>query len=173
MQAQRSPLVAEEQPIPELVRAAIDTFEERHPGVAVTRPDAASEPRAPADRAQLAMALDNLLSNALKYAPAGAPYEVLVQSDEDEVRIAVRDHGPGVAPKDRRRIFEPFERADNRLSQATEGSGIGLSLVRHVARAHGGRAWVESSEGRGATFFIAIPRRQSFHSTVPQQKERA
>jgi len=106
------------------------------------------------------MAIDNLLSNALKYAPEGTPYQVLAWADDTEVRIAVRDHGPGIAPKDRQRIFEPFVRADDRLSQATEGSGIGLSLVRHVARAHGGRAWVESTAGAGATFIIALPRRQ-------------
>jgi signal transduction histidine kinase len=173
MQAQRSPLAAEEVSVPEVVCAAIDTFEERHPGVKVTRPAATPEPRAAVDRAQLGMALDNLLSNALKYAPAGAPYEVEVQPSESEVRIVVRDRGPGVAPRDRRRIFEPFERADNRLSQATEGSGIGLSLVRHVARAHGGRAWVESNDGSGASFFVAIPRPQPARGASPSPKESA
>ena len=173
MQAQRSPLAAEELSVREVVCAAIDTFEERHPGVKVTRPAATPAPRAAVDRAQLGMALDNLLSNALKYAPEGQPYRVEVQPSEGEVRIVVRDRGPGVAPKDRRRIFEPFERADNRLSQATEGSGIGLSLVRHVARAHGGRAWVESNDGPGASFFVALPLRQPARGASPEPKEGA
>ena len=103
------------------------------------------------------MAIDNLLRNALKYAPDGQPYEVSVSEAGDEVRLEVRDHGPGIAAADRERIFKPFERADDRLSQATEGSGIGLSLVRHVARAHEGRVWVESGGADcGSTFFFTL-----------------
>jgi two-component system phosphate regulon sensor histidine kinase PhoR len=103
------------------------------------------------------MALENLLLNARKYAPDGQPYRIRVFAENDEVCIALSDDGPGVHPRDQKRIFKPFERADDRLSEATEGSGIGLSLVRHVAEAHGGRVTLDSQPGRGATFSIWIP----------------
>lgn len=143
--------------VTQVARSAVATFAERHRPVMIEGPPAAPEVLAPIDEEQLAMALDNLLENARKYAPQGQPYEVTVRAVGDEVLIAVRDRGPGIVKADQQRIFEPFERADDRLSEATEGSGIGLSLVRHVARSHGGRAWVES-EGGGATFVIALPR---------------
>ncbi len=110
------------------------------------------------DADQLRMAIENLLSNTRKYAPEGGPYRLSAQTQGASVLIGLSDNGPGIAAKDHKRIFEPFERVDNRLSKATEGNGIGLSLVRFVARAHGGHAWVESEIGRGATFLIKIPR---------------
>ncbi|MEZ4293944.1 MAG: HAMP domain-containing sensor histidine kinase [Polyangiaceae bacterium] len=140
----------------EPISEAIDAFEERSPGEprVVRRLDASIEGEI--DAGQLRLAIDNLLANARKYAPDGGPYEVTLERDEGGARVGVKDRGPGIARGDRERIFEPFERADDRLSRATDGSGIGLALVAHVARAHGGRAWVESEPGRGATFWIWI-----------------
>jgi signal transduction histidine kinase len=143
------------------VSDAVATFGDRHPDVQLRGPDLDREVVACFDEAQLTMALDNLLQNAHKYASEGQPYEVTVTEDDTEVRVAVRDRGAGIAARDQERIFAPFERADDRLSEATEGSGIGLALVRHVAKTHGGRAWVDSELGRGATFSITWPRSQS------------
>jgi two-component system phosphate regulon sensor histidine kinase PhoR len=138
------------------VERAVARFRERNPGVAVE--EALDESlEAAIDASQIELVIDNLLGNAKKYAPTGEPYRVRLERRADEVRISVADRGPGIAPRDQRRIFEPFERVDDRLSKATEGSGIGLSLVSHAARAHGGRAWVESAEGAGSTFFVSIP----------------
>ncbi len=142
--------------VAEPLRASIAAFEERHPGVRVAQElDLALE--ASVDAEQLRLATDNLLENARKYAPGGEPYRVVLRRVADAAEIAVEDHGPGVAPRDRRRVFEPFERADDRLSEATEGSGIGLALVQHVARSHGGRAWVEAAPGGGARFVVRLP----------------
>lgn len=138
------------------VAASIDTFEQRHPGLAVER-TLDRDVQAPIDAAQIGLAVDNLLENARKHAPDGTPYRVEVARDGRGVAIRVSDHGPGIAPRDQKRIFRPFERADDRLSRATEGSGIGLSLVRHVAGAHGGNASVDSRPGKGATFTLWIP----------------
>ncbi|MBW2523118.1 MAG: HAMP domain-containing histidine kinase [Deltaproteobacteria bacterium] len=145
------------------VRDAVATFVDRHPDVRVRAPAPDQDVVATFDEAQLSMALDNLLRNALAHAPEGQPYEVAIteQRSGEEIVVSVRDRGPGIAPADQQRIFEPFERADDRLSEATEGSGIGLALVRHVARTHGGRAWVDSELGAGATFSIAWPRSES------------
>ncbi len=84
-----------------------------------------------------------------------------VRSEAGGVRVEVEDRGPGLSRRDQKRIFRPFERADDRLSEATEGSGIGLSLVNHVARNHRGRAGVDSEVGRGSTFFLWLPGEQS------------
>ncbi|MFO0612223.1 MAG: HAMP domain-containing sensor histidine kinase [Polyangiaceae bacterium] len=109
------------------------------------------------DAGQIEIIVTNLLENALKYAPGGKPYRVSVRREAGAVLLSVRDRGPGIAAKHHARIFEPFERVDDRLSKATEGSGIGLSLVRQIARAHGGDAWVESEPGAGATFVVRLP----------------
>jgi signal transduction histidine kinase len=93
------------------------------------------------DAAQIRLALDNLLANARKY--GAKPYAVRLAREGEHVTISVSDRGPGIPRRDRRRVFKPFERGDARLSSATEGSGIGLSLVAHVARAHDGEAYVE------------------------------
>jgi signal transduction histidine kinase len=138
------------------VAASLASFAERNPdGPAVER-DLDPGIEAEIDAGQLQLAIDNLLANAKKYAPEGGPYAVSAKRDGGGVLIRVKDRGPGIAPRDQKRIFEPFERADDRLSRATEGSGIGLSLVAHVARAHGGRAWVDSEPGKGATFCLWI-----------------
>jgi signal transduction histidine kinase len=157
MEAKRQVLRREPADVAALVAEAAVTFEERHPEAAPL--ERALEPvTAAVDADAVRMAVDNLLANALKYAPDGKPYRVEVAVDGGGVRIAVADHGPGIARRDRERIFRPFERADDRLSRATEGSGIGLTLVRHVALGHGGRAFVESEPGRGATFVMWLPR---------------
>jgi signal transduction histidine kinase len=113
---------------------------------------------ADADAGLLAIALENLLSNAAKYAPEGTPYRVRANADGADVVISVADSGPGLDREQQRRVFLPFERADDRLSRATEGTGVGLALVRGIARAHGGDAEVSSEKGKGATFTMRFPR---------------
>lgn len=140
-----------------VVADAIDDLEAREPAMPkVVRELPTVE--ADVDAAQLRLALDNLLGNARKHAPEGTPYAVRVAASAGEVAISVEDRGPGIARGDRKRIFAPFERGDARLSRATEGSGIGLSLVAHVAEAHGGRVEVASAPGRGATFTVVLRR---------------
>jgi signal transduction histidine kinase len=112
----------------------------------------------------LRQVLLNLLDNAVKYGPAGQTVHVEVAPVGDEVHIAVSDEGPGVPPAEREQVWAPFRRGSGHKSVA--GSGIGLSIVRDVARRHGGRAWVEDatdgSNGnghgpRGARFVVALP----------------
>jgi two-component system phosphate regulon sensor histidine kinase PhoR len=110
------------------------------------------------DGGMLGLAIDNLLSNAVKYAPEGGPYVVRAREDGRDIVIDVVDRGPGLSKKALKAVFQPFERADNRLSKATEGSGVGLALVRGIAEAHGGSASVKSELGHGATFTLRLPR---------------
>lgn len=136
------------------VQDAIATIIERHPRAEITS-DLDHDIEAPIDAEAVMMAVQNLLTNALKYAQP--PYSVHLAANKGGARIEVRDAGPGLSKRQQQRIFKPFERADDRLSQATEGSGIGLSLVNHVARSHQGKAGVSSAPGKGSTFFLWLP----------------
>jgi two-component system phosphate regulon sensor histidine kinase PhoR len=140
-----------------LVEERVRAFEMRHPGVEV---ELSSCPglKAEVDRGQIELVVDNLLENAKKYAPNGTPYAVTLRNDGGDVVFSVADRGPGVARRLRSAIFRPFERGNARLSSATEGTGLGLALVRAAAEAHGGTAVVEEHPGPGATFTVRIPR---------------
>lgn len=113
------------------------------------------------DRMQLVSALQNLVSNAVKYSGDGKKVLVEVQSTAELVSILVIDQGIGIAARDHQRIFERFYRVDRARSRTTGGSGLGLSIVRHVVSNHGGTVSVVSEEGRGSTFTIVLPREES------------
>jgi two-component system, OmpR family, sensor kinase len=110
------------------------------------------------DEARLRQVLGNLLSNALQHTPARAPIEVRVRSSDDEVVVEVADSGPGMAPEVADRVFERFYRADSSRARESGGSGLGLSIVASLARAHGGRAELDTAPGRGAVFRVVLPR---------------
>lgn len=100
----------------------------------------------------------NLLANARTHTPVGTPISVLVTQDDNGTSIAVTDKGPGLSNQDQERIFERFFRADpSRTRTTAEGSGLGLSIVDAVMRAHGGRVSVTSKLGEGATFTLFFP----------------
>ncbi|MEZ4319086.1 MAG: ATP-binding protein [Myxococcota bacterium] len=124
------------------------------------RTELGTVPPVAVDRDAIVEALVNLLQNAVKYTPP--PREIVVRSraDGDFVGISVSDNGPGIAPTDRKRVFEKFYQADTRLSShvgANRGSGLGLSIVRAVVRGHGGRVELESEVDRGSTFTLWLP----------------
>lgn len=108
------------------------------------------------DERAIEIAVINLVDNALKYAPDGKRIFVFVGKVASRIQIRVTDQGPGIAPEDRRRIFDRFVRGKGVLHKQVRGSGIGLALVKHIAEAHGGKAWVESAEPRGSTFVLSI-----------------
>jgi two-component system phosphate regulon sensor histidine kinase PhoR len=109
------------------------------------------------DRGALADALVNLLTNAHKYSALDAPIAIEVRGEGPEVWIAVRDRGIGIDVPEQKHIFEKFYRVDDRLSRKVEGSGLGLSIVQHVANAHRGSIEVESARGQGSTFTLKLP----------------
>lgn len=114
------------------------------------------------DQQAITLALINLLDNAAKYGGTG-PVEITVESRARWVDVRVRDHGPGIAAEDLRRVFERFYRA--RRDPTTRGSGIGLSLVKHIAEDHGGRAWAENAEDGGAILTMRLPRARRADTT--------
>jgi two-component system, OmpR family, sensor histidine kinase SenX3 len=119
------------------------------------------------DQSQLASALVNLVENAVKYSDAGSSIEVEVatrlraDTQDELVAINVIDHGIGIPNAEVGRIFERFYRVDKARSRNTGGSGLGLSIVRHVADNHHGSITVVSNEGHGSTFTLTLPRRFS------------
>ena len=117
------------------------------------------------DRNQLVSAVANLVENAIKYSGDGTLVQLLVRADDSSVSIEVVDKGIGIAAKDQQRIFERFYRVDRARSRATGGSGLGLSIVRHVVANHGGTVSVMSEEGRGATFTVVLPRQLASESS--------
>ena len=109
------------------------------------------------DSKQLVTALKNLLINAIFHTGEDNKIELKVNKTPNFVEISVIDSGVGISPEDQLRIFERFYRVDSSRSRQEGGSGIGLSLVKHICGNHGGSALVESSLGKGATFIMQLP----------------
>ena len=116
-------------------------------------------PAVPGDAGRLEQVISNLINNAIKYSPRGGAIRVTGRALPNEVIVSVSDEGIGIPPEDQARIFERFYRVDDALSRRTAGSGLGLYLAKAVVEAHGGRIWVESAPGHGASFSFALPRK--------------
>ncbi|HQE92456.1 MAG TPA: ATP-binding protein [Anaerolineae bacterium] len=110
------------------------------------------------DPQRLEQVLDNLVSNAIKYSPRGGEVRIKGEATPVEVIISVSDQGVGIPLEDQERIFDRFYRVENPDTRAASGTGLGLYLTRAIVRAHGGRCWVDSIPGQGATFYVALPR---------------
>ena len=112
------------------------------------------------DERRIRQVIFNLLSNAVKFTPAGGAVDVSAAQVNGEVRVAVADTGPGLAPEDHERIFEEFQQTETGVEQR-EGTGLGLALSKRLVELHGGRIWVDSELGMGSTFVFTLPARSS------------
>ncbi len=117
-----------------------------------------------ADDLQIRRAVKNIVHNAVKFSPNGGQIQITATTTEDEAIIAVKDTGPGIPAADLERIFERFFQVDR---ARRTGTGLGLAIVRHIVLAHGGRVWVESVEGAGATFYFALALAESVPAHAP------
>jgi PAS domain S-box-containing protein len=116
-------------------------------------------PELPALRAnpiRLRQVFDNVVGNAIKYSYVSGEIQISIHSEENQVIFQVTDHGPGIPPADQPHIFDKFYRGTN-ISSGIEGSGLGLAIVRNIIENHQGRIWVESTVGKGSSFFIVLP----------------
>jgi signal transduction histidine kinase len=110
-----------------------------------------------ADEEQMRAVMQNLLENAIKYSRSGGTVAVTVLSGNKEVTVSVQDDGIGIPKGQQRDIFNRFFRARNAVQVETEGSGLGLFIVKSIVEKHGGRIWFESEEGKGVTFYFTVP----------------
>ena len=121
---------------------------------------------------EVALALSNLVSNAVAYSPDNSRVVVAAKSDEHTVDLCVTDQGIGIPADEIDRIFERFYRVDPARHRSTGGTGLGLSIVKHVAASHGGEVTVWSAEGQGSTFTLTLPRRTPSAPGTPTGAER-
>ena len=142
-----------------LVATASERFLAVHPEHRLEAEAAESAGRLEADPGLVARVLNNLLDNAAKYsAPSAGWVRLGVEGTAGEVTFRVEDHGAGIAPEDLPHVFTPFFRADPSRSRSTGGFGLGLSLARSIAEAHGGRLELASEPGSGTRAVLVLPR---------------
>ena len=142
--------------IAEIIRKSILSFQEssgRHGFEAIL-------PQAPVpawvDKEKLGQVLENLFSNAVKYSPDGGVIQVALETQNGYYHVSVADQGIGMTPEQVARIFEKFYRA-NASNATVDGTGLGMTIVKHLVEAHNGRIWVESEIGKGTTVKFTIP----------------
>jgi len=121
------------------------------------------------DADALALALSNLLDNAIKYSSNGTEIILRLQRDEDMILISVTDQGIGIPREEREKIFEKFYRVSTGLVHDVKGSGLGLAIVRHIVKAHQGQITVRSEPKRGSTFTICLPIASDHSNAAAQQ----
>jgi signal transduction histidine kinase len=160
IEAGRVDYATEEVPLAETIAAVLPMVEPQMEasGLACTS-SVAPHLTARADREKVQQILINLLTNAVKFTPAGGRVTVVAERDRDRrrVRVSVSDTGIGIAADKTERVFEPFVQVDVGHARRNEGTGLGLAISRDLARGMGGDLLVESEEGRGSTFTLVLP----------------
>ena len=126
-------------------------------GIALVADFGAQPHQVAADPDRLSQAVTNILSNAIKFSPAGAEVVVRIDENDDSVRISVIDHGPGIPEEFRKRLFERFAQADDSSTRSQTGTGLGLNIAREIIERLGGHISFESVVGSGTTFHIDLP----------------
>ncbi|MBI5549400.1 MAG: HAMP domain-containing histidine kinase [Deltaproteobacteria bacterium] len=159
MEAGRHAYVMKEEPLADLVQQALDACRPlvEQDGFTVEKRLSPEAPTARVDRDAIVEVLINLMTNAIKYSPDIRWIEVATDRYDGGVELSVADRGIGIGRGDQARIFEKFFRVDCPRTAEVGGCGIGLSLVRHIVDAHGGRVVVQSEPGRGSTFTVRLP----------------
>ena len=110
------------------------------------------------DEQRLTQVLLNLVGNAIKFTDAGE-VQIAATTKNDHFAVSVTDTGPGIPEEHQARIFEQFHQVDSSLTKAKGGTGLGLAIAKQIVEMHGGRLWVQSTVGKGATFQMELPTR--------------
>jgi len=113
--------------------------------------------RVKADRERISQVITNIISNAIKYSPAGGEVIITTKDDGNKVQVSVQDQGIGMSANTINNIFDRFYREGNPSIQTFPGIGLGLYIAAEIVKMHGGRIWAESEKGEGATFYFTIP----------------
>jgi len=109
------------------------------------------------DTSKIRLAIENLLDNAVRYSPPGGKLIIILQKEDDHLLCSIQDSGVGIPKKQQPRVFTKFMRGDNVVRMQTEGTGLGLFIVKNIIERHKGKIWFESEEGKGTTFFFTLP----------------
>lgn len=123
------------------------------------------------DQGRIGQVITNLLTNAMKYAPETDRILVKISSDADNVMLCVQDFGPGIPKEQQTMIFDPFYRVEGTELRNAPGLGLGLYIAAEIIRRHEGALWVESEEGKGATFYFTLPLKRK--NAASQQEDAA
>jgi signal transduction histidine kinase len=113
------------------------------------------------DQDQLIQVISNVLSNAVKYSPAGGAIVLSSQREEQGIHVSMQDQGIGIAEEAKKDIFAPYSRIDAEKTRYIQGTGLGLSVAHEIINRHGGTIWVESSPGEGSTFHFCLPQMEA------------
>ncbi|MBI4908011.1 MAG: HAMP domain-containing histidine kinase [Acidobacteria bacterium] len=143
----------------ELVSGVLDHFREQSPSIAsrIHWHNPSDDCRVSADQEAIALAVRNLVDNAIKYSPSPAPVSVRVGRTGALTSISVEDQGPGIAREEQREVFRKFVRGSSSKDQNVKGSGLGLAIADQIVKAHGGRVELSSEPGHGSRFTILLP----------------
>jgi signal transduction histidine kinase len=109
------------------------------------------------DGEKMRQVFQNLVNNAFKYSKEGGHVEVGIKEDKNAVVFYVKDRGIGIPENQQHRLFEKFFRATNALTAHTDGTGLGLYIIKAIVEGHKGKVWFESKENVGTTFFVSLP----------------
>jgi signal transduction histidine kinase len=148
----------------EAIRTLASEAEKREVGVRIIA--LADTPRVIADARALNTIFQQLLQNAIAYAPKGSSVEITVAADGETVVLEVRDYGDGVAPDDLARILKPFEQAENALVRRSDGAGLGLAIVGLLCTAMHGRLTLRSVKGEGLSATVRLPAARRVEAVV-------
>jgi two-component system sensor histidine kinase VicK len=110
-----------------------------------------------ADRERIGQVVRNLLANAIKYSPDPVIIVITYKIMDDQLQVSIKDHGIGIPPTERFKIFDKYHRVNNQLVKAIPGHGIGLYLCKHIINEHHGKMWFISEENKGSTFYFCLP----------------
>ena len=153
------PMCIERQPLEPVVRQAAQNLrmllEERRIQLEIAVPEGL--PEGLLDPHRITQVVTNLLSNAIKFSPPGGRVRIEAASEDELLRLSVRDHGDGIATKDLPRLFKKFQQIDSGSTRKVGGTGLGLVICKGIIEQHGGRIGVESSPGDGSTFWFTLP----------------
>jgi two-component system sensor histidine kinase KdpD len=140
----------------EVVESVLHRMQPALKGVSV-RTILRDAPEVPADPVQIDQVLSNLIENAIRFSPPDGEIVVSVAPWHSGVQVRVADHGPGIAPSDRERVFEPFARVTSPERGEESGSGLGLAIARAIVLEHGGRIWIEGAPSGGTAVVFELP----------------
>ena len=177
IEAGQGGLMEEELDLQRLIRSCLENClpMAREKDIAL-RYNAVPVPRIHADPRRLQQVLTNLLSNALKFTPNGGSIEVSARQEEAQsVRVDVTDSGVGIPALEVESLFHKYQQTTSGRNSRDRGTGLGLAICKTIVEAHGGKIWVESEEGKGATFSFSLPVSRSVHipgaTRVAQEQE--